>query len=163
MRFRYALALAGFITLSSAQAETNAFLQALSFALTGSDGSAIRIINRKECIFGMGKDVVHLNNVQIDRIKIQTWIERILGQEIRYVTVELHGSNTVYEEFRKGLAHTPGNEAIVKALEKSDPTASHLFESGFTKSTDHRFRLATDDAQRVARAWRYVYANGCIG
>jgi len=97
-------ALAGVAALAATPvlAESNAFMNAVAFALTGSDTAPVRVVDQANCVFMVNPktengrlvgEVFHLNNVQIDRIAIQPW-ENIAG---RWIQVELRGASTVYE------------------------------------------------------------------
>ena len=59
-----------------ARADTDAFLSAVMFALTGSDNATIQAVDRPNCVFlltteyGDGKivgETYHLNNIDVDR------------------------------------------------------------------------------------------------
>ncbi len=87
---------------AEARAQSPAFMNAVAFALTGSDGSAVRVVDQANCVFMINAkteggrvvgEVFHLNNVQTDRLSIQPW-QNIAG---RWVEVALRGSSTVYE------------------------------------------------------------------
>jgi len=80
-------------------AETDVFLQAVGFALTGSDNSKVTVIDRKNCVFRVDyHDVFHLNNVHVDRVVLQPMVQkdRVRGER-HYLTVSLPGSDTVLE------------------------------------------------------------------
>jgi hypothetical protein len=79
-------------------AQPNAVMNAIAFALTGSDAAALRVVDQANCVFMVNPktengrlvgEVFYLNNVQIDRISIQPW-ENIVG---RWIQVELRGAS----------------------------------------------------------------------
>ena len=83
-------------------AQPSAFLNAVAFALTGSDAASMRAVDQANCVSMVNPktengrlvgEVFHLNNVQIDRISIQPW-RNIAG---RWIQVELRGGSTIYE------------------------------------------------------------------
>jgi hypothetical protein len=58
----------------TAHAETDLFMRAVGFALTGSDDADPKIIgDRAKCVFAINNDIFRLNNVHTDRITIQGW------------------------------------------------------------------------------------------
>lgn len=79
--------------------------------------------NRANCDFAITtatrtsdtNDVFHLNNVQTDRIKIQGW-ENKIGE--RWVTVELHGDDVVFEETSQ--SKDEGSD-IMRVLREANP------------------------------------------
>jgi hypothetical protein len=97
-----AMALAAFLVLTSdvqgEQAKTpDRLLRAVGLALTGSFDVEATPIDRAHCVFAVGKEVFHLNNVYTDGIDI-----RLMGQATNlkdrpWVRVELHGDPVVYE------------------------------------------------------------------
>jgi hypothetical protein len=94
-----ALILAGGVT---ARAETDVFMRAVGFALTGRDDADPKVIgDRAKCVFAINNDIFRLNNVYADRIAIQGW-QRQQGLE-QWVTVELHGDDVVLEETTEPL------------------------------------------------------------
>src|SRR5664280_193632 len=77
--------------ISSSRTETDTLIAAIRFALTGGDDAKVRVINRAQCVFGIENEVFHLNNVHVERISIQGWVQKTNSGEIRTVTVDLHG------------------------------------------------------------------------
>jgi hypothetical protein len=127
----FALVIGLLLVSCAAHSETDVFMRAVGFALTGSDDADVKAIDRANCIFAYRQEVFHLNNVHTDRIKIQAW-ENKLGDG--WINVDLHGDDVV--------------------LEKPISSESHK---------QYQLRLKTADADRVKRAWEYIYAHGCIG
>ena len=144
-------------------AQSDVFLQAVGFALTGSDNAKVRQINRTNCVFGItGKnpEVFHLNNVHVDRIVVQSWTRRQPWGEEKYVTVELHGDKTVYEQTTKGIDENSGSPQVREMFKQWNPD---FFKPQHTVSNEQTLTLMTGEADRVTRAWQYIYSNGCTG
>jgi hypothetical protein len=78
----------------AANSETDVFMRAVGFALTGSDDAEPQAIDRTNCVFAYKNDVFHLNNVQTDRVKIQGWQNKLGDQ---WINVDLHGDDVVVE------------------------------------------------------------------
>jgi uncharacterized protein len=142
----------------AAHSEVDVLLRAVGFALTGSDDANPSIIgNRANCVFAIGNEVYHLNNVHTDRITIQGWQQKTLYSPTglaKWVTVELHGDDVVFEEMteRREPLHL-----VPVAPHNTDPTVAS------ESSKEHELKLNTDDQDRVKRAWQYIYSHGCIG
>jgi hypothetical protein len=148
----------------AAIAETDVLLRAVGFALTGSDDAEPKIIgNPADCVFSITRtkstsfttDVFHLNNIHIDRIKVEGHENRLTNQ--RWLTLELHGDDTIFEETSQ--ARDDGSD-LMRALHEANP---NLFKPSSQNYKEHELDLATDDADRVKRAWRYIYTHGCTG
>jgi hypothetical protein len=78
---------------TAVHADTDVFMQAVGFALTGRDDAQPIPIDRANCVFAIGKyEVYRLNNVYTDKITIHTWEE-----EPQWLEVELHGDPVVLE------------------------------------------------------------------
>ncbi len=151
-------------SVSQSRAETastnSIFLEAVGFALTGSDNTQVKVIDQSNCVFGIYSQVFHLNNVQTDRLKIQEWVNTGgINAGKHYLTVELHGNQTVVEQFVSALKPT-GDPDIDKfaSITNSNPFSSHTDNYNETTLT-----LQTSEKDRVNRAWEYVYSHGCAG
>jgi hypothetical protein len=129
-----AIALAAFLALtcSAVQAEPNRFMHAVAFALTGRADTELKVIDRANCVFAIGADVFHLNNIHTEAIVI-----RLMGQDTRaggqrrWVTVYLHGDLPVYE-----------HENIA--------------------TEEHTLELQTEDQDQLAYSWQFIYGRyGC--
>ena len=132
---------AGLLLVSgAAHSETDVFMRALGFALTGRDDAEPKAINRANCVFAYQDDVFYLNNVQTDRIKIQ---ENQFGGVIN---VDLHGDDIVVEH---GVVSTDPTDQSAKT-HRENRKEYHLI-------------LKTDELDRMKRAWRYIYSHGCTG
>ncbi len=152
------------LSVVPASAEPDAFQSAVAFALTGRDDKPIRVIDSANCIFSInvgfgvnaGEEIFHLNNVQIDRLKMQETFEpRPLVDTNKHLTIELHGNDTVYENTK---VSTIDGEVGRLLAQRGQPT---IF--GPTRSNEHRLSIITSEVDRVARAWKYIYAHGCKG
>lgn len=138
------------------------FQQALAFALTGSDTSPVETIDAQQCVFmtnaasvdgAMVGDVFHLNNVQLDRVRIGVRVMLTTTQ----TEVSLYGASTVYEY--------TGPYDINPASTIVTPKEQELLQS-FTrprKADSFVVKLPTSDIERVGRAWNYIYQHGCTG
>ena len=124
---------------AAAHSETDVFMRALGFALTGSDDAEPKAIDRANCVFAYQDDVFYLNNVQTDRIKIQ---ENFGG----VINVDLHGDDIVVEH---GVVSTNPTDQFAKT-HRENRKEYHLI-------------LRTDELDRMKRAWRYIYSHGCFG
>jgi hypothetical protein len=118
--------------------ETDVFMRAVGFALTGRDDAEPKAIDRANCVFAYQDDVFYLNNVQTDRIQIQ---ENQFG-----INVVLHGDDIVVEH---GVVSTDPNGQSAK-MHRENRKEYHLI-------------LKTDELDRMKRAWRYIYSHGCVG
>lgn len=76
------------LAAGSALSQTNPFMNAVAFALTGSDGANVRVLDQANCVFMVNPkteggrvvgEVFHLNNVQVDRLSIQPW-QNVVGR-----------------------------------------------------------------------------------
>ena len=146
-----------FASCVTARAETDVFMRAVGFALTGSDDADPKVIgDRAPCVFAIKNDIFRLNNVHTDRITIQGW-QRQQGLE-QWVTVELHGDDVVFEETTEPL-EDDGSETI-RQLRVAMPDA---FTSHHNTYKEHELHLNTNDQDRVKTAWQYIYSHGCTG
>jgi hypothetical protein len=141
---------------ASARADTDAFLSAVMFALTGSDKVTIQIVDRPNCVFlltteyGDGKivgETYHLNNVDVDRIKIEQWH----NSYSQWIQTELHGDSVVYER----RLMKPG-----ALLPKSFPNIDLPSQ---TSSNSTTLTIYSNELERLSHAWKYVYSHGCKG
>ena len=166
------LLLAGVTVLvgSPVHAESDVLIQAVGFALTGSDNAKVRTINRKDCVFAIGDDTYYLNNVQVDRLAFEKWESKNPAGIVveRWLTAELHGHETVYETIER--PEPPPRESdypakFVEELKRSDPNFFNQKAKPAVRKTSKQasVRLATSETDRINRAWQYIYANGCVG
>lgn len=149
------------LSLTIAQAafgsESDVLLQAVSFAITGSDGSKVSTIDRAHCVFKIGEDTFYLNNVYTDRIAFQKWSNK-LGDV--WATVDLHGKSKVVEHFSTPPTFT-GSE-LDRAMMAEDP--NYFARKGQTSAgADYTIKVSTRESERLVKEWRYIYASGCKG
>ena len=159
--FLFALMLAPLPALS----QTDPFLAAVGFALTGSDNAKLNVLDRKRCVFQIGKEIFRLNGVEVDRLRIELGRWKSIGEDINYYRVYLHGSDTVYEVFEEPLIKedvldTPQMQATNRSLRQKIPDA---FEPHHKISKEHTLDLTTNERERLVRAWSYIYQHGCTG
>lgn len=99
-----------FIT-SVAAADSDVFMKAIRFALTGSDGADVIVEDRASCVFRIdgkrtygedntpSQEVFHLNNVDPARLTLtEKGTKYPNGAITKYVEVTLAGEDTVYED-----------------------------------------------------------------
>lgn len=112
-------------------------LQAVTFALTGSDIGNVSLVDRSNCIYDVAirnsSNVMryHLNNIDLRRATVLPYHNRFN----EWTQVELRGPGVIYEFIQDGR-----------------PTSSESQAS---------MHLGTSEAERVKRAWSYIYTHGC--
>ena len=144
---------------SPAYARDDVLLRAVGFAITGNDNTKVIEIDRVNCVFGVDGETFFLNNVEVDRLRIKDWVRKsVFGQE-HFVTVALHGRKTVYEVTTQ-VTEDSIDKGLAEAIKKRNPT---FFTRRYHNSKQHTLTLKTDEFDRVERAWRYIYTNGCSG
>jgi len=155
------IAAAVFVALP-AFAQMSTFMNAVAFALTGSDTAAVRVIDQANCVFMINAkieggrlvgEVFHLNNVQTDRISVQPW-QNIAG---RWVEVALRGSSIVYEYTG---AYEIDSASSVMTKEQQE-TFQEMVRP--RRSDSFVIKLYTTETDRITRAYQYIYSNGCKG
>ena len=165
---------------SAAAAEASkAFLDAVNFALTGSDGNALRLVDKDRCIFSLDSpehsNIFYLNNIQLDRL---TFKEEAKQQQygldrrvVRLLIVTLRSDQIVHESVESAYDPTQSDDQNVQELlsdaRTHNPTlyakiAKPIPERHFTQS-DWDLELPDNESARVIRAWRYIYSHGCTG
>ena len=150
---------AGFVFLLACPvgAETDAFMRAVGFALTGSDKADLKVIDRASCVFAIKNELFRLNNVYTDRIKIQGRQRQSFGALEQWVTVTLQGDEIVFEKTVEPPLDD-GSE-LTRQMRVQSPS---MFEPHHYSYTMHELHLATNDQDGVKTAW-YVYSHGCTG
>jgi hypothetical protein len=142
-------------------AQSDAFLNAVAFVLTGSDATPIRVVDQANCVFMVNPktekgrvvgEVFHFNNVQTDRISIQPWKDIAA----RWVQVDLRGSSTIYE-YTGAYDVDTTNPLTREQQEKLQSLVRPRQSASFT------LKLYTTETDRIVRAWQYIYTNGCKG
>ncbi len=155
-------------TAVAVAAPSDTLLEAVGFALTANDNAVVQVIDRSNCVFGIGTSVFHLNNIATDRITLKSWVTEspMFGRKT-HVTVALHGDATIYEtdEVAKfDHSNDPGLPAEFAALMKKDRVENpEQYMSHHITSKEHTLSFETDESDRVQRAWKYIYAHGCVG
>ncbi len=147
------------LLVRSVWAESDVFMRAVGFALTGSDDADPKVIgDRVNCVFAITNELFRLNNVYTDRIKIQGWQKQWLGHLEQRVTVALHGDEIVFEE----VVDPPKDDGseLTRQMRVESPD---LFKQHHYTYTEHQLYLSTNDQDRVKTAWQYVYSHGCTG
>jgi hypothetical protein len=136
---------------AAALAEPDVLLQAVSFAITGSDASKVVAINRQQCIFKVENYAYHLNRIYTDRITFQSKKDR--------VWVEIHGKTNVVDLWDPPAAKDDGSERM-REMKASMP---EVFLPTTQSLADYTIEVVTTETDRLKRAWEYIYANGCKG
>jgi len=140
-------------------AQTDLFMRAVGFALTGSDNADLKVIgDRASCVFAVKNELFRLNNVYTDRIKIQGQQRQWLGVLKQWVTVELHGDEIIFEE----TVEPPKDDGseLIRQMQVESP---EMFRPHHYAYTRYELYLPTNDQDGVKRAWQYVYSHGCSG
>ena len=151
---------AGFVFLLGCPvgAETDEFLRAVGFALTGSDKADLKVIDRAGCVFGTKNGLFRLNNVYTDRIKIQGRQRQSFGALEQTVTVTLQGDDIVFEE-----TVDPPKDDGSELMRQMRVASPEMFKPHHYSYTRHELYLTTNDQDGVKTAWQYVYSHGCTG
>jgi hypothetical protein len=144
----------------SALAMDEVLQEAVGFALTGSDNAKVEVIDGTNCVFQIGKEIFHLNNVDVDRLKWQGYkrTSSFYNQTEYWYTIELHGEDIVYEDTTVTILADQSPDLADAMRAKGMQTVW-----GPTKSREHTLTLYTAEGDRLIRAWQYVYSHGCTG
>jgi hypothetical protein len=146
----------GCIAGGVAVAESDVLLQAVSFAVTGSDANKVIIIDLPQCIFRVKDDTYYFNNMFTDRISFQN-LHNQRGSV--WTNVDLHGKKKVIEHYSPPVPFT-GSE-LDQEMKK---IPGYFNPAGHTSSaTDETIRVDTRESERLVKAWQYIFANGCKG
>jgi hypothetical protein len=146
-------------SLGPVWAESDSLISAVEFALTGTNHVEPQVIgNVSNCVFVIKNELFRLDNVYTDRIKIQRWQDRRFGKLEQGVTVELHGSETVFEI----TTDSPKDDSseLTKHMRAESP---EMFSPHHYTYTHYRLHLPTNDEEGVKRAWQRIYTDGCSG
>jgi hypothetical protein len=123
-------------------------MRAVRFALAGSDDYQPIAIDRGKCVFRLGKDTFYLNNVHVDRLKIQGWKRTSFRSGTSYyVTVSLHSDDVVYEHTTR--PEVDDGSARTAEIKRAFPEAFTIQQE---KHREKELRLDTADQDRVTRA-----------
>jgi hypothetical protein len=118
---------------SSRSVRADALLQAISFAITGSDATPVIILDRRDCVFRLEANTYYFNNIDPTRVTFLNFTRPVRGD---YTRVGIHGKAKVID------------------MVSSGQTFSHA---------DYELMVVTNEPARLIRAWQYIYANGCKG
>jgi hypothetical protein len=138
-----------------ARAETSdVLLQAVSFAVTGSDANRVVPVDLANCIFRVKSNTYHFNNIYTDRISFQN-LENKLGRV--WTTVDLHGKQKIADISTASVQEPP---LLTKDLNNY---YREVYEANSTSYADYSLQIVTRESARLVKAWQYIYANGCKG
>lgn len=133
-----------------ATAEDPTLIRAISFALTGSDGSNFEFSDVAQCTVhrtvsnahGHGEEIYYLNSIDPSRSVFtqytQKYPEYAMSQS--YSSVELHGEGTIYEFH--WVTDRPAFDDTMK-------------------TPDHELTIYTSEHSRLIRSWKYIFSHGC--
>jgi hypothetical protein len=137
-------------------AASDVLLQAVSFAVTGSDANEVLVLHRQHCIFQVDSQTYYFNNIYTDRISFQNMKN---GMGDVWTNIEIHGNKTVVELHSEGVKFK-GTE-LDYAMKATNP---NFFDQQHTYGyADYSLRVNTRESTRVVKAWQYIFANGCKG
>jgi hypothetical protein len=140
-------------------AETDSLMSAVGFAVTGVNNVKPKVIGSiSNCVFAIKDELFRLNNVYIDRIKIQERQDRRFGELQQGVTIELQGNETVFE-ITSDPPKDDGSE-LIKHMRVESP---EIFTPHHYTYTHYKLHLPTNDEDAVKRAWQQIYTHGCTG
>lgn len=130
----------------NALAATDPLLAAATFAVTGRDSANVYFIDRKNCIVEYKSEFIewknsekfYLNNVDLSRIRIERF-EKSNSDPYSHTDVSIFGSDTVHDRI------------------STNPNLPTRIESG----AYYKILMGTSEIDRLIRAWKYLYANGC--
>jgi hypothetical protein len=134
----------------AAGTDDSALLKAISFALTGSDGSKFEFSDLSQCTVhrmvsganGHGEETYYLNQIDPSRTVFTQYTQKYpeYAMSEAFSTVELHGEGPLY------VYHW------VTDLPVYDDTY---------RTADHEITVYTSEHSRLIRAWKYIYSHGC--
>jgi hypothetical protein len=152
-RFLIAM-LFGLVIEQAARAESDVLLQAVSFAVTGSDANRVVVVDRLKCIFRVKSNTYYFNNIYTDRISFRN-LQNKLGRV--WTHVELHGKQKVAD-----IANVPVQEPPELTKELNEYYRG-VYEANSTSYADYKVQIDTSESPRLRKAWQYIFANGCKG
>lgn len=141
----------------SVSANDDVLLRAVGFSVTGSDDADAKILNRANCVFRVGNDTYHFNNIDTDRLNMKNWEQKFPAYIRHFTSIELHGDNIVYETVVEPQFKADGT-ANMEAYKKAMP---ELFKTQHFSYRERALEIDTNEPERLARAWTYIYSNGC--
>jgi clan AA aspartic protease (TIGR02281 family) len=142
--------------------DSDAFLKAVGFALTGEDGTHIKVVDLANCVFqfvfksdfvGMPPAVItyHLNNVDPTRITIER-------REGGGVYVAGHDGELIDIKFT--------GEGVVRDVYYPQPYFINRSEKVPIRQWQHDTDIEIThygEYERNVRVWKYIYSHGCKG
>jgi hypothetical protein len=129
-------------------------LRAINFALTGT-ADKYAFDDTGTCTVHRGEEFFYLDHVDASRITFEKKSKEELpslgtnqvGMEVReWIEVTLHGEEVVYEN------RIPSYRENGRGERFNDPPI---------RKADITLKLETKEADRLIRAWKYVYTHGC--
>lgn len=144
----------GLANAHAARADSDVLLQAVSFAVTGSDANRVVVVDRAKCIFRVRSNTYYLNNLYTDRITSRD-LQNKLGRV--WTEVELHGKQKVSD-----IANTTVQEPAKLPKELND-YYREVYEANSTSHADYTIQIDTHGSARLRKAWQYIFTNGCKG
>jgi hypothetical protein len=123
-------------------------LSAVGFALTGRDDAYVKVIDRNDCIFQItsefnnwqNRETYYLNAVDPSRTTIAQ-VEKTMLYPFPHIEIDLYGEKTIYDQY---------------SINPKYPTKTE-------RKKFQRLTLPSNELERVIRAWKYVFSNGCHG
>jgi hypothetical protein len=137
------------LTFGTAQGADDRLLKAVTFALTGMDDAHVTALDWDQCVFRVDEvnvtETYHLGNVDPARTTFARGRSTSQYGDVSYfVDVSIFGEGTVYEILSRFV----------------DKNGAPLIKR---ESASDQLRLVTREYERVVRAWKYIYLNGCKG
>jgi hypothetical protein len=83
---------------SPCDAGQDILLQAVSFAVTGSDASPVDVVDRQNCVFIVRQSTYYFNNIYSDRITTRSFV----APAGNYTLVDIHGSTKIADIYSWG-------------------------------------------------------------
>jgi hypothetical protein len=161
------VAVALLTTAGQALAYSDTFMRAVTFALTGRDGQNVEVADPKDCVFQIHENKSHdseqyvttttfyLNRVDPSRITIQNMTQTLMGQTTPFIYLDLYGETVVYEYTDPKFTSAYPSKLI--------RDADGNIQFNVVGETHATLRFDISESARYARAWKYIYANGCTG
>jgi hypothetical protein len=141
--------------LSSSAAHADALVDAISFAVTGSDASSVTAVNRAKCIFNVDGNTFYFDNIQTDRLKYRNMRSERRGN---FTEIDLHGKQKVVDVLSKGATYD-GSEFHRQLMQ----TAPGTFKDSVNSESDHTLFITTNESERLMSARQFIYSHGCVG
>jgi hypothetical protein len=127
-------------------ADPDVLMQAVSFAVTGSDATKVVAVDRAQCIFKVGEDTYYFNNIYTDRILIRNWTNKLNDN---WATVDIHGKKKVVDHYTPAPRFTGSD--LDRQMMALDPNY-FATKASTTSSTDDSIRVSTREYDRLQKA-----------